>query len=139
MAGLAEDNLRHGRRGSVSPLFEKTVQTVTYLSNHMQTDDFKGDKEFGAWASEILSAELEKVGAAGATLKNQAAVQKQESAESMPPLSEVPDASPEEGIEEVEESDDVQGKEPTQEEPEETATAQATDEVGGENWERVYY
>jgi len=87
VAGLAEDNLRHGRRGTVSPLFEKTLQTVTYLSNHLQTDDWKGDKEFGVWASEILLAELEKVGAAGAALKNQAAVQKPEVSQPPPPES----------------------------------------------------
>jgi hypothetical protein len=74
VAALARENLRHGRRGSVSPLFEKTLQTVTYLSNHMMTDEWKGEPEFSAWASETLLAELEKVGAAGASLKNQAAV-----------------------------------------------------------------
>ena len=72
---LAGENLRNGRRGRVSPLFEKTLQTLTYLSNHMQTDDWKGDKEFGLWASEALLAELEKVGAAGASLQNQVAIQ----------------------------------------------------------------
>ena len=76
LANLAQENFRHGRRGRVSPLFEKTVQTVTYLSNHMQTDDWKGDSEFGKWAGEVLLSELEKVGAAGAALKNQAAVSK---------------------------------------------------------------
>ncbi|KAL7573318.1 hypothetical protein ACA910_011682 [Epithemia clementina (nom. ined.)] len=74
-AALAGENLRNGRRGRVSPLFEKTLQTVTYLSNHMQTDEWKGDKEFGMWASEALLAELEKVGAAGASLQNQVAIQ----------------------------------------------------------------
>ena len=85
VAGLAEDNLRHGRRGSISPLFDKTLQTCTYLSNHMQTKDWKGDKEFGAWAGELLFAELEKVGAAGAALKNQALVQKPGAVEQSPP------------------------------------------------------
>ena len=74
-ASLAGENLRNGRRGRVSPLFEKTLQTVTYLSNHMQTDEWKGDREFGTWASEALLAELEKVGAAGASLQNQVAIQ----------------------------------------------------------------
>lgn len=64
-AALAGENLRHGRRGTTSPLFEKTLQTVTYLSNHMQTDDWKGDKEFALFASETLLAELEKMGEAG--------------------------------------------------------------------------
>lgn len=74
-ASLAAENLRQGRRGKVSPLFEKTLQTVTYLSNHMETDDWMGETEFSSWASETLLAELEKIGAAGASIKNQAAVQ----------------------------------------------------------------
>jgi hypothetical protein len=74
IAGLARENLRQGRRGSVSPVFTKTVQIVTFLSNHMITEEWKGEPEFSAWASETLLAELEKVGAAGASLKNQEAV-----------------------------------------------------------------
>ena len=75
-ADLARENLRQGRRGSVSPLFEKTLQAVTRLSNHMtEWDD--GDQEFGAWASDTLLAELERVGAAGAALANQRAVKQQ--------------------------------------------------------------
>ena len=74
VAQLAEENLRQGRRGSVSPLFEKTLQAVTYLSNHMVTEEWDGDSEFGSWASETLFEELERVGAAGATLHNQKAV-----------------------------------------------------------------
>jgi hypothetical protein len=73
-AHLAEENLRQGRKGYVTPLFEKTLQTVTYLSNHMMTDEWNGEPEFSAWASETLLTELEKVGAAGASLKNQEAV-----------------------------------------------------------------
>ena len=73
-AGLAGENLRLGRRGRVSPVFEKTRQALTDLSNRMVTDDWKGEKEFSAWASETLLSELEKVGAAGASLKNQEAV-----------------------------------------------------------------
>eukprot|EP00523_Entomoneis_sp_CCMP467_P002037 CAMPEP_0168755206 /NCGR_PEP_ID=MMETSP0724-20121128/19935_1 /TAXON_ID=265536 /ORGANISM="Amphiprora sp., Strain CCMP467" /LENGTH=1976 /DNA_ID=CAMNT_0008803785 /DNA_START=458 /DNA_END=6388 /DNA_ORIENTATION=- len=69
-AALTGENLRMGRRGGVSPLFEKTLQTVTYLSNHMVTDEWKGDKDFGEWSSETLLAELEKVGAAGGASKN---------------------------------------------------------------------
>jgi brefeldin A-resistance guanine nucleotide exchange factor 1 len=86
IAVLAEENLRVGRRGTVSPLFDKTLQTVTYLANHLQSGDWKGDKEFGSWVSEIFLAELEKVGAAGAVLQNKAATQKQqpESSEQAP-------------------------------------------------------
>lgn len=73
-ASLAHENLRsQGRRGSVSPLFDATLQTVTYLSNHMATDEWKGEAEFSAWASETLLSELERVGAAGATLQSKAA------------------------------------------------------------------
>lgn len=73
---LAEDNLRQGRRGSVSPLFEKTLQTVTYLSNSMVADEWGGEPEFSGWASECLLYELEKIGAAGASTHNQVATRK---------------------------------------------------------------
>lgn len=75
-ASLAQDNLQQGRRGSVSPLFQKTLQTVTYLSNNMVTEEWTGEPEFSAWASETLLHELEKVGAAGASLKNQEAIKR---------------------------------------------------------------
>jgi hypothetical protein len=75
-ASLAAENLREGRKGSVSPLFESTLQTVTYRSTHMTTEDWDGEPEFSAWASETLIVELEKVGAAGASSVYQAATQK---------------------------------------------------------------
>jgi hypothetical protein len=61
-AALAEENLQQSRRGCV---FEKTLQTLTYLSNHMVSDDWDGDKEFSAWASETLLKELEGAGNGG--------------------------------------------------------------------------
>lgn len=73
VASLARENLRQSRRGSVSPLFEKTAQSVTYISNYMMTEEWKGEPEFSTWASETLMAELEKVGAVGSSIKNQAA------------------------------------------------------------------
>lgn len=73
-ASLAGENLKQGRRGNVTTLFEKTLQTLTYLSNHMVTEEWSGEPEFSTWASETLLAELEKVGAAGASFRNQAAV-----------------------------------------------------------------
>jgi hypothetical protein len=79
-AALARENLLQGRQGNVSQIFEKTLQTVTYLANHMVTDEWGGEKMFSEWASETLLTELEGVGTAGASLKNQAAVRK-------PPLS----------------------------------------------------
>ena len=55
-AKLAKENLREGRRGGVTPLFETTLQVLTYLSNHMTIDEWTGDQEFGRWASEELLA-----------------------------------------------------------------------------------
>lgn len=128
VAALAEDNLRHGRRGTVSPLFEKTLQTVTYLSNHLQTDDWKGNKEFGSWASEVLLAELEKVGAAGATLKNQAAVQKPEPAPAPPRATSAP-TKQSEGAAKTERKDDSNETtaEETNENPDEKVSEEAED------------
>jgi len=73
IAGVAEENLREGRQGSVSPLFKNTVETVTECANLMMSADFDGDKEFSTWASETLLAELEKFGALGGTINNVAA------------------------------------------------------------------
>ena len=73
IAGVAEENLREGRQGSVSPLFQNTVETVTECANAMMSDDFDGDKEFSTWASETLLAELEKFGALGGSIINVAA------------------------------------------------------------------
>lgn len=73
IAAVSEENLREGRKGSVSPLFQKTVETVTECANSMMTEDFDGDKEFSTWASETLLAELEKFGALGGSIMNVAA------------------------------------------------------------------
>ena len=70
IAGVAEENLREGRQGSVSPLFQQTVQSVTECANAMMSEDFDGDKEFSNWASETLLAELEKFGALGGVATN---------------------------------------------------------------------
>ena len=70
IAGVAEENLREGRQGSVSPLFQMTVQSVTECANAMMSEDFDGDKEFSNWASETLLAELEKFGALGGVAAN---------------------------------------------------------------------
>jgi hypothetical protein len=76
LASLAADNMLSRRRGSVSPLFEVTLQTVTYLSNHMRTPEWIGDPEFSSWASEALLSELEKAGAVGGpSIKSQNGVQ----------------------------------------------------------------
>jgi hypothetical protein len=65
MCVICAENLVAGRRGSVSPLFESTVQTVTNLSNVMMMPEFAQDDGFSLWAGESLLAELEKVGANG--------------------------------------------------------------------------
>lgn len=69
-ADVADENLQEGRKGSVSPLFQSTLQAVTFLSNHLVSDEFDGDKEYGQWACDTLLAELEKVGAMGGTVYN---------------------------------------------------------------------
>jgi len=58
-ASLAEENLRHSRRGK---LFEKTLQTLTNISNRMVSDDWSGEKEFSAWANETILKEIERTG-----------------------------------------------------------------------------
>jgi hypothetical protein len=56
-ASLAKENLQQSRRGNV---FEKTLQTLTYLSNQMVSDDWNGDKEFSTWSSDAFFKELER-------------------------------------------------------------------------------
>jgi hypothetical protein len=75
-AALAAENLKVGRRGSVSPLFEQTVRTVTHLSNQMMSANFGGDQKLSQWASETLLVELEKVGAGGGSIQNVTATMK---------------------------------------------------------------
>lgn len=58
-AAMAEENLRQSRRGQ---LFEKTLQTLTYLSNQVVSDDWDGEKGFSAWMSKIILKELERAG-----------------------------------------------------------------------------
>uniref|UniRef100_A0A7S1ZBD9 SEC7 domain-containing protein n=1 Tax=Ditylum brightwellii TaxID=49249 RepID=A0A7S1ZBD9_9STRA len=68
------ENLRAGRRGNVSPLFESTVQTVTNMCNVMSLSEFDGGAGFSQWAGEALLAELEKVGASGGAVMMIAAI-----------------------------------------------------------------
>jgi hypothetical protein len=63
VSGLVHENLRTALRGNSSPLFESTLQTATYLSNHMSSGDWKGEVEFSSWASERILEQLEKAGA----------------------------------------------------------------------------
>mmetsp|Transcript_20805 Transcript_20805/g.42012 ORF Transcript_20805/g.42012 Transcript_20805/m.42012 type:complete len:92 (+) Transcript_20805:2-277(+) len=66
------ENLHAGRQGSVSPLFERTVQTISNMSNVMSLPDF--DKSgFSQWAGEALLTELENVGACGSSARMLAA------------------------------------------------------------------
>jgi hypothetical protein len=78
-ADVAAENLQEGRRGTVSPLFESTLQGVTFLSNHMVSSEFEGNKEYGQWASDTLLDELEKVGALGGSYKNLQAISRRDS------------------------------------------------------------
>jgi hypothetical protein len=117
-AALARENLRQGRRGSVTPLFEKTLTSVTNLSNHLMTDERKGEAEFCRWASETLLAELEKVGAAGASTKNQAATKPAVASHASQPS---PDDDEEEDEESVTEGDEAGDDEESMTETEEEA------------------
>lgn len=67
MASLAAENMMYGRKGVAPPLFDATLQTITYLSNHMLTPEWRGEADFSTWASETLMSELEKIGADGAS------------------------------------------------------------------------
>lgn len=93
MAVLTGENLREGRRGAVSPLFESTLQSITFLSNHMVSEEFTGEKEYGTWVSDTLLSELEKVGAGGGSVKNVAATTKQSTESRKPGVDMVPNAA----------------------------------------------
>ena len=67
--GLAAENLNVGRQGSVSSLFESTVQLVTNLSNVLLMPSFASDSKFCTWAGNLLIMELEKVGAGGGSIR----------------------------------------------------------------------
>jgi hypothetical protein len=73
---LANENIQHGRQGEGKPIFDYTVQTLTYLSNEMASPNFGGEKRYCAWASETLLTVLERAGAAGGAVKNKALTQK---------------------------------------------------------------
>lgn len=75
MAVLIGENLVAGRQGAVSPLFGSTLQSITFLCNHMVSEEFTGDKEYGDWVSDTLLSELEKVGASGGSTRNVEATQ----------------------------------------------------------------
>lgn len=88
-ASLAEENLRHSRRGK---LFDKTLQTLTYITDYMISDDWKGEKAFTAWANETLVKELDRTGK-GAHVVN-TALQSED-------VSEISDSVAESDVEEV--------------------------------------
>jgi len=64
-AKYASENLRVGRMGRVSRLFETTVEKLTNATNVLSLPDFSRGTEFCQWAADALYMELEKVGAAG--------------------------------------------------------------------------
>lgn len=57
VVGLAQDNLRHGPRGF---LYKSTFQTSTFVANHLVSEEWEGDKDFGTWASEAFFQVLEE-------------------------------------------------------------------------------
>jgi hypothetical protein len=65
-AGLAEENFQQSRRGN---LYKGTLQTLTYVANHLVSAEWSGDADFGRWASEVLLKELEQVGGGGDHVK----------------------------------------------------------------------
>ena len=70
---IVGENLLEGRQGSVSPLFESTVESVTNMSNVMLLMPEFDKSGFSLWAGEIFFSELEKVGACGGSAKMRAA------------------------------------------------------------------
>ena len=75
-AALAEENIQsslsshhyrehsepsHHRRSAIatSIMFDKTVQTITYICNHILSDGWNGDREFSIWMNEALLNPLE--------------------------------------------------------------------------------
>ena len=77
-AALAEENIQsslsschhrehseqsHRRRtngvATASIMFQKTVQTLTYICNHVMSDGWNGDREFSVWMNEALLTPLE--------------------------------------------------------------------------------
>jgi hypothetical protein len=77
---MADENLKKGR-GS-KELFEKTISTVTTMSNVMGSREFQGERRYSKWASDSLFTVLEKNGAGGGSAKNVALTQKQEESSS---------------------------------------------------------
>lgn len=67
VASLAAENMMYGSKGVAPPLFDMTLQTITYLSNHMLSPEWRGEADFSSWASETLLSELEKLGDEGAS------------------------------------------------------------------------
>jgi hypothetical protein len=52
------DHPRH-RRAVTSIMFDKTIQTLTYICNHIISDEWDGDPAFTVWMNEILLSPLE--------------------------------------------------------------------------------
>ena len=69
VAASISENLSVGRQGTVSTLFESTVQLVTNLSNVLLLPEFVAEEKFNEWAGNTLFEELEKVGAGGGSAR----------------------------------------------------------------------
>ena len=57
---IADENLYNGPTGAYKPLFDYTLQTVTYLQEAMSKPEFQGEKRYAAWASQHLKEVLDK-------------------------------------------------------------------------------
>jgi hypothetical protein len=72
-ATLAEENiqsaiqsrLRNGtsnghHHGHKSIMLDKTIQTLTFISNHIMTDEWNGEREFSLWMNETLMTPIDR-------------------------------------------------------------------------------
>jgi hypothetical protein len=67
MSKCCRENLRAGRNGSVTPLFESTLEQVINVINvlTLASSSNNGENKFCSWCAEKLYFELEQVGAGG--------------------------------------------------------------------------
>ena len=65
IAKFIRENLRAGRNGAVTPLFEETLHHVSNVIHDFALNHSHGDDEFCGWCVDLLYKELEQVGASG--------------------------------------------------------------------------
>jgi hypothetical protein len=72
-AALAEENItvsiesrnRSGHQGRKSVMFDKTMQTLTFIGNHIMSDEWDGAREFSLWMNETLMHPMELAAQSG--------------------------------------------------------------------------